>query len=93
MLRSIISVDFISYLKDIKGCIVFQVGPLSKILLFLNFHLKPIAAKVMSYINDAYDFLRKLRNLPTVLDGVLSCTINVVELCQKIANDKEKSIR
>ena len=31
---------------------------------FLDFHLKPITAKVKSYIKDTKDFLRKLQNVP-----------------------------
>ena len=47
---------------------------------FLNFHLKPTAAKVKSYLKDTNDFLRKLQNLPSLQDKVILCTIDVVGL-------------
>ena len=47
---------------------------------FLNFHLKPTAAKVKSYLKDTNDFLRKLQNLPSLQDNVILCTTDVVGL-------------
>ena len=47
---------------------------------FLNFHLKPTAAKVKSYLKDTNDFLRKLQNLPSLQDNVILCTTDVVAL-------------
>ena len=58
---------------------------------FLDFHLKPIAAKVKSYIKDTNDFLRKLQNLPELPDDVTLCTIDVVGLYPKIPNDESLS--
>ena len=55
---------------------------------FLDFHLKPIAAKVKSYIKDTNDFLRKLQNLPKLPDDVILCTIDVVGLYPNIPNEE-----
>ena len=53
---------------------------------FLDFHLKPTAAKVESHIKDTNDFLRKLYNLPKNPIEVISCTIDVVGLYTNISN-------
>ena len=47
---------------------------------FLDFHLKPTAAKVNLYIKHTDDFLRKFQNLPKLPDGVILYTIDVVGL-------------
>ena len=47
---------------------------------FLDFHVKPIAVKVKSYIKDTNNFPRKLQNLPKLPDDVILCTIDVVGL-------------
>ena len=39
---------------------------------FVEFHLKPLAQKVQSYIKDTNDFLEKLSNLPVLPDNVYS---------------------
>ena len=96
MLRSPNSADFISCLKYIKGCIVFQVGPLisnsrihtENISAFVDFHLKPIVAKIKSYIKDTNNFLRKRQNHPKLPDDIILCTIDVVGLYPNIPNDK-----
>lgn len=57
MLRSPNLLNSIPHLKCIKGCIVFKVGRLSLtgilyrkyLTIFLDFQLKPIAAKVNSH--------------------------------------------
>ena len=46
---------------------------------FLDFHLKPIAAKVKSHIKDTNDFLRKLQNLPKLPDDVILWTIDEIK--------------
>ena len=55
---------------------------------FLDFHLKPTAAKVNSYIKHTDDFLRKFQNLPKLLDGVILYTIDVVGLYPNVPNDQ-----
>ena len=55
---------------------------------FLDFHLKPISAKVKSYMKDTNDFLRKLQKLPKLPDDVILCTIDVVRLYPNILNDE-----
>ena len=72
-------VDYILHLKYIKGCVVFQLGRLSLtgilyrkyLTIFLNFQLKPIAAKVNSHIKDTNDFFTKLQNLPKLPGDVI----------------------
>ena len=54
---------------------------------FLDFHLKPSAVKVKSYIKDTNYFLIKLQNLPKLSDDVILCTINLVGLYPNITND------
>ena len=96
MLRSPNLVEFISCLKYLKDCIVFQVDPFSVTLVFiqkiflhfLDLHLKSIVVKVMSYIKDTNDFLRKLQNLPKLPYDVILCTIDVVGLYSNIPNDE-----
>ena len=55
---------------------------------FLDFHLKPISAKVKSYMKDTNDFLRKLQKLPKLPDDAILCTIDVVRLYPDILNDE-----
>ena len=38
---------------------------------FLDFHLKQLTQKVKSYIQDANDFLKKIANLPPLLDDLI----------------------
>ena len=51
---------------------------------FLEYHLKPIAQKIKSYIKDTNDFLRKLDALPSLPEGIILCTIDVVGLYPNI---------
>ena len=53
---------------------------------FLDFHIKPLAQKVKSYIKDTNDFLCKLRDLPTLPENALLCSIDVVSLYPSIPN-------
>ena len=45
---------------------------------FLEYHLKPIAQKIKSYIKDTNDFLRKLDALPSLPEDIILYTIDVV---------------
>ena len=54
---------------------------------FVEFHLKPLAQKVKSYIKDTNDFLKKLSNLPSLSDDVILCTIDVVGLYPNIPHE------
>ena len=47
---------------------------------FLEFHLKPLAQKVKSYIKDTNDFLREIAGLLLLPDDIILCTIDVVGL-------------
>jgi len=51
---------------------------------FLDFHLKPLAKQVKSFVKDTNDFLKKLSNLPELSDNVLLCTADVVGLYPSI---------
>ena len=51
---------------------------------FLEYHLKPIAQKVKSYIKDTNDFLRKLDALPSFPEDIILCTIDFVGLYPNI---------
>ena len=55
---------------------------------FLEFHLKPLAQKVKSYIKDTNDFLRKMASLPPLPDDIILCTIDVVGLYPNIPHDE-----
>ena len=56
---------------------------------FLDFHLKPLPQKVMSYIEDTNYFLRKIANLPSLPDDLILCTIDVVGLYPDITHEEE----
>ena len=49
---------------------------------FLEFHLKPLAQKVKSYIKDTNNFLTKMAILPPLPDDIILCTIDVVGYIQ-----------
>ena len=51
---------------------------------FLDFHLKPLAKQVKSFVKDTNDFLRKLSGLRNVPENVLLCTVDVVGLYPSI---------
>ena len=55
---------------------------------FLEFHLKPLAQKVKSYIKDTNDFLRKIASLSPLPDDIILCTIDVVGLYPNIPHDE-----
>ena len=55
---------------------------------FLDFHLKPLAQKVKSYIQDTNDFLKKIANLPPLPDDLILCTIDVVGLYPNIPHEE-----
>ena len=57
---------------------------------FLEFHRKPLAQKVKSYIKDTdtNDFLRKTASLPALPDDIFLCTIDVVGLYPNIPHDE-----
>ena len=55
---------------------------------FLEFHLKPLAQKLKSYINDTNDFLRKIASLSTLQDDIILRTIDVVVLYPNIPHDE-----
>ena len=57
------------------------------ILTFLEYHLKPIAQKVKSYIKDTNDILRKLDALPSLPEDIILCTIDVVGLYPNIPHE------
>ena len=54
----------------------------------LDFHLKPLAQKVKSYIQDTNDFLKKIANLPPLPDDRILCTIDVVGLYPNIPHEE-----
>ena len=66
----------------------FYTGNISA---FLDFHLKPIAAKVKSYIKDTKTFLWKLQNLFNLPDDVILCAVDVVRLYPNISNEENKT--
>ena len=45
---------------------------------FLDYHLKPLAKTVKSFIKDTNHFLQKLKGLPKLSRNSLLCTIDVV---------------
>ena len=53
---------------------------------FLDFHLRPLAQTVKSYVKDTNDFLLKLKDLPELPENALFCTIDVVSLYPSIPN-------
>lgn len=55
---------------------------------FLDYHLQPLAKKVRSYVKDTNDFLKKLRDLPSLPNDFLLCTIDVVGLYPNIPNEE-----
>ena len=56
------------------------------ILSFLDYHLKPLAKKVESYIKDTNHFLKKLKELGSLLKNAILCTIDVVGLYPNITH-------
>ena len=59
-----------------------------KISSFLDFHLKPMAQKVKSYIQDTHDSSKKTANLLPLPDDLILCTIDVVSLYPNIPHEE-----
>ena len=55
---------------------------------FLDFHLKPLAQKVKSYIQDTNYCLKKIANFPPLPDDLILCTIDVVGLYPNIRHEE-----
>ena len=55
---------------------------------FIEYHLKPLAQNVKSYVRDTNDFLSKLASLPPLPDDVILCTVDVVGLYPNIPHDE-----
>ena len=51
---------------------------------FLDYHLKPLAKKVESYIKDTNHFLKKFKELGSLPKNAILCTIDVVGLYPNI---------
>ena len=59
-----------------------------KISSFLDHHLQLLVQAVKSYIKDKNEFLKKLRSLPKLPDGITLCTMDVVELYPNIPHEE-----
>ena len=57
--------------------VMFNSGYTENISALLEFHPKPLAQKVESYIKDFIDFLRKIDSLSPLPDDIILCTIDV----------------
>ena len=68
----------------ISGCNT----PTEKISSFVDYHLRPIVPNINSHIKDTNDFLRKLKNIDTVPEGAILCTVDVVGLYPHIPHDE-----
>ena len=55
---------------------------------FIEYHLKPLAQNVKSYIEDTNDFLCKFASLPPLPDDVILFPIDVVGLYPNITHDE-----
>ena len=64
---------------------------IENISLFLDHHLQPLAQAVKSYIKDTKEFLKKLRSLPKLPDGIVLCTMDVVGLYSNISHEESLS--
>ena len=56
---------------------------------FLDHHLQPLAQAVKSYINNSNGFLKELRSLPKLPDGIILCTMDVAGLYTNISHEEE----
>ena len=54
---------------------------------FLDFHLKPLATQVKSFVKDTNDFLKKLSSLPNLPSDTILCTADVVGLYPNIPHE------
>ena len=61
-----------------------KCSPTENISAFVDFHLRPLVTKILSYIKDTSDFLRKLQDLPPFLDGTILAIVDVSSLYTKI---------
>ena len=59
---------------------------------FLDHHLQALAQAVKSYIKHTNEFLKKLRYLPKLLDGIILCTMDVVGLYPNLPNGEGLSV-
>ena len=50
--------------------------------------MQPLAQAVKSYIKDTNEFLKKLRSLPKLPDGIILCTMDVVGSYPNIPHDE-----
>ena len=75
---------------------MFRVNPLFQTaiiirktyLLFLDFHLQPLARGVKSYIKDTNHFFKKLHSLPNLPDDIILCTADVLGLYPNIPHEE-----
>ena len=76
-------------LQNVPGPVISNSGYYTEnISAFFEFHLKPLAQKVKSYVKDTNDFLRKMASLPALPDDIILCTIDVVGLYPNIPHDE-----
>ena len=68
----------------ISGC----GTPTEKISQFVDHHLRPLVPNIASYIKDTNHFLRKLKDVGTLPDGAILCTVDVVGLYPHIPHDE-----
>ena len=50
--------------------------------------MRPLVPNIASYINDTNDFLRKLKNVGTLPEGAILCTVDGVGLYLHIPHDE-----
>ena len=79
-----------SRLHDVPGRSVIYISGYytENISSFLDHHLQPLAQAVKSYIKDTNEFLKKLRSLPKLPDGIILCTMDVVGLYPNIPHEE-----
>ena len=54
--------------------------PTDRISEFVDHHLKPLVSSIPSFVKDTNDFLHKLRNMETLLEGAILVSLDVVGL-------------
>ena len=55
---------------------------------FVDFHLQPIVAELPHIIKDTNDFLKILKELKEIPDGVILCAMDVVGLYPHIPDEE-----
>ena len=55
---------------------------------FLDFHLKPLAQSVKTYIKDSTDFFKKFSSLPKIRKNCLLCNIDMLGLYPNIPHEE-----